>query len=79
MFNGNPMTRILAPLLFVAVASVALAACVVGQNPPSANAAPLSAPTSAPPSFDPAMPAPQAPFDTTPITAVETVGASRTE
>jgi hypothetical protein len=31
------------------------------------------------PSFDIAMPAPQAPFDTTPITAVETVGASRTE
>jgi hypothetical protein len=31
------------------------------------------------PSFDIAMPAPQEPFDTTPITGVETVGASPSE
>jgi hypothetical protein len=73
------MTRIRAPLFVVAALSIALAGCVVGHTPSAANAAPLSGQTSAPPSFDVAMPAPQAPFDTTPITAVETVGASRTE
>ena len=77
------MTKILTPPLFIVALSmalsVALAGCVVGHASPSANAALLPGPTAAPPSFDTAMPAPQAPFDTTPITSVETVGASRTE
>jgi len=71
------MTKILTPLCAAAL-SLALAGCVTGQTPASTQPA-TSGATSAPPSIDTAMPAPRAPFDTTPITAVETVGASRTE
>ena len=65
-------TKILAAALFVMMTG-----CVAVDTMPAPTAVreqpvPL-------PSFDTAMPAPQAPFDTTPITAVETVGASRTE
>jgi len=73
------MTKILTPLLGVAALSIALAGCVAGQTASSATSATPFGETSAPASFDTPMPAPQAPFDTTPITAVETVGAPRTE
>ena len=65
------MTKILATALLVMLAGVAAVMAV----PPTlaASAVPV------PPSFDIAMPAPQAPFDTTPITPFETVGASRSE
>ena len=67
-------TKILAAALFV---MMTMTGCVAVDTMPAPTTVreqlePL-------PSFDIAMPAPQAPFDTTPITAVETVGASRTE
>ena len=66
-------TKILATALFVMM----MTGCVAVDTMPAPTAArEQPAPL---PSFDIAMPAPQAPFDTTPITAVETVGASRTE
>ncbi|MEP7100893.1 MAG: hypothetical protein ABI781_10310 [Burkholderiales bacterium] len=65
------MTKIFAAALFAILAGT----LAVHAMPPEAvaNSAPVQ------PSFDIAMPAPQEPFDTTVITAVETVGASRTE
>lgn len=74
------MTKLLAATLFV----IAAATFAVSAMPPPAN---LGATTSSPslPSPSPSpwhsfgMPAPQAPFDTTEITAVETVGASRND
>lgn len=67
-------TKILAAALGLA-SLVTLAGCIVAEptRPAAARATPLA------PALDTAMPAPMAPFDTTPITAVETVGASRTE
>ncbi len=65
------MTRILFAALFAM-----LAGCVAVDAPPPAAVAGTA---TVPPSFDVAMPAPQEPLDTTTITAVETVGASRTE
>jgi len=65
------MTKILAAALLVILVGVV----AVQSVPPTLAAATVPAP----PSFDIAMPAPREPFDTTPITAVETVGASRTE
>jgi len=68
-------TKILAAALFVMM--MTMTGCVAVDTMPAPTAArEQPAPL---PSFDIAMPAPQAPFDTTPITAVETVGASRTE
>ncbi len=67
-------TKILAAALF---AMMTMTGCVAVDTMPAPTAVheqPVLLP-----SFDTAMPAPQAPFDTTPITAVETVGASRTE
>jgi len=66
--------KILAAALGLAI-FVTLAGCVVAV--PATPAAPSATPVA--PAFDTALPAPQEPFDTTPITAVETVGASRTE
>jgi hypothetical protein len=67
-------SKFLAAALGLAI-FVTLAGCVVAV--PALPAAPNVPPIA--PAFDTALPAPQAPFDTTPITAVETVGASRTE
>lgn len=67
-------TKFLAAALGLAI-FVTLAGCVVAV--PATPAAPSATPVA--PAFDTALPAPQEPFDTTPITAVETVGASRTE
>lgn len=67
-------TKILAAALGIAI-FVTLAGCVIAV--PAQPAAPSA--TAPSPAFDAAMPAPREPFDTTPITAVETVGASRTE
>jgi len=69
------MTKILAPAL-VAILAVALAgALAVHAMPPAV----VAGSTPVQPSYESAMPAPQEPFDTTVITAVETVGASPTE
>ncbi|MBC7832932.1 MAG: hypothetical protein H7Y62_13050 [Hyphomicrobium sp.] len=65
------MTKIFAAALLAILAG----ALVVHAMPPEA----VASSTPVQPSFDIAMPAPQEPFDTTEITAVETVGASRTE
>ena len=72
------MTKLLAATLFV----IAAATFAVSAMPPPDN---LGATTSSPSLPSPSsshsfgMPAPQAPFDTTEITAVETVGASRND
>ncbi|MBC7480629.1 MAG: hypothetical protein H7337_01625 [Rhizobacter sp.] len=66
------MTRILAATLLLV-----LAGCVaVEAVRPAATPAAID---TTPPGFDIAMPAPQEPLDTTPITAVETVGAAHNE
>jgi hypothetical protein len=65
------MTKIVAAALLVI-----LAGFVAVKAVPSTQAA-MAVPVT--PSFDIAMPAPQEPFDTTPITGVETAGASPSE
>ena len=65
------MIKIIAAALFTVLAC----SLAVFAMPSTVVAA--SAPVQ--PSFDFEMPAPQAPFDETVITAVETVGASRTD
>ena len=67
-------TKILAAALFVMMTMTGCVAVDTMPAPTAVREQPVPLP-----SFDSAMPAPQAPFDTTPITAVETVGASRTE
>jgi hypothetical protein len=62
------MTKILVTALLVMLAGFVAVMAV----PPTLAASALPVP----PSFDIAMPAPQAPFDTTSITPFETVGAS---
>jgi hypothetical protein len=65
------MTKLLAAALFVMIAfSIAVSAVPAAT---AANERPV------PPSFDVAMPAPQEPFDTTPITPIESAGAARAE
>lgn len=66
------MTRFLANILFLVFIGV------LAGHAASPDAVARSLPVQ--PSFDvAAMPAPAAPFDTTEITAVETVGAARNE
>jgi hypothetical protein len=67
-------TQILAAALFVMMTMTGCVAVDTMPAPTAVREQPVPLP-----SFDIAMPAPQAPFDTTPITAVETVGASRAE
>jgi len=67
-------TKILAAALFVMMTMTGCVAVDTMPAPTTVREQPVPLP-----SFDIAMPAPQAPFDTTPITAVETVGASRAE
>ena len=67
-------TKILAAALFVMMTMTGCVAVDTMPAPTAVREQPVPLP-----SLDIAMPAPQAPFDTTPITAVETVGASRTE
>ena len=73
--RGPRLLRRVGPRVFGAALLVALAACV---GPEAAR--PVFAPVEASPSVTVVgMPAPQAPFDATMITGVETVGASAAE
>jgi hypothetical protein len=69
------MTKMLYATLFVTLAGY----IAVAALPHATATVTVASNAPLPSSPDIVMPAPQEPFDTTPISAVETVGASRTE
>jgi hypothetical protein len=71
------MTKMLYATLFVTLAGYIAVAAL--PHATATATVTVASNASLPSSPDIVMPAPQEPFDTTPISAVETVGASRTE